>query len=300
MKDGPLQFYNRYSGAIETEAIYGEPFLRWAYGNPLGRLSVQLIAKRLWFSAWYGRQMNRPASRSRIRPFVKRFGLDPGEFVKPLDQFEHFNDFFARDLKPEARPIAPSTRCAVFPADGRHMGFQDLSAVDAVFVKGQPFNLPALFQDTTLAERYQRGAAVLSRLCPTDYHRFHFVVGGKASRPVLLGGHLYSVSPLALRRRLAFLWQNKRMLTQLSSPEFGRVVIVEFGAANVGSIHQTFQPEKPVLKGQEKGFFMFGGSAVMTFFEPGRAVLAKDILQNTRNQRETYARMGDAMALRTA
>ena len=296
MKNEPIQFYNRYSGTVETEAIYGESFLRWAYESPLGRLSVRLVAKRLWFSAWYGWRMNRPASRFRIRPFVEQFRLDPGEFVKDLDQFEHFNDFFARRLKSESRPIDSSAQCAVFPADGRHLGFSDLSAADSVFVKGQRWDLPALFQDESLAEQYQHGAAVLSRLCPTDYHRFHFPVGGNAEKPALIGGHLYSVSPLALRRRLSFLWQNKRMITQLSNPKFGEVAIIEFGATNVGSIHQTFSAKKLVVKGQEKGFFRFGGSAVMTFFEPGRVKLAEDVLQNTQNQREVYARMGDAMA----
>ncbi len=281
---------------METEAIYGESFLRWAYESPLGRFSVWLVAKRLWFSAWYGWRMNRPTSRSRIRPFVEQFHLDPGEFVKDLDQFEHFNDFFARRLKPEARPIDSSAQCAVFPADGRHLGFSDLSAVDSVFVKGQRWDLPALFQDGTLAEQYQHGTAVLSRLCPTDYHRFHFPVEGKAEKSALIRGCLYSVNPLALRRSLSFLWQNKRMITQLSNPKFGEVAIIEFGATNVGSIHQSFSAKEPVVKGQEKGFFRFGGSAVMTFFEPGRVKLAEDILQNTQNQREVYARMGDVMA----
>lgn len=240
--------------------------------------------------------MNRPASRSRIRPFVEQFHLNSEEFAKDLDQFEHFNDFFARRLKPEARPIVSSAQCAVFPADGRHWGFADLSAADSVFVKGQRWDLPALFQDGVLAEQYQHGSAVLSRLCPTDYHRFHFPVGGNAGKPVLIGGCLYSVNPLALRRSLSFLWQNKRMITQLSNPKFGKVALIEFGATNVGSIHQTFSAKKPVVKGQEKGFFRFGGSAVMTFFEPGRVKLAEDILQNTQNQREVYARMGDVMA----
>ena len=240
--------------------------------------------------------MDRPASRSRIRPFVEQFCLDPEEFVKDLDQFEHFNDFFARRLKLEARPIASSDQCAIFPADGRHLGFSDLFAADSVFVKGQRWDLPALFQDGVLAEQYQHGAAVLSRLCPTDYHRFHFPVGGNAEKPSLIGGCLYSVNPLALRRNLSFLWQNKRMITQISNPKFGKVALIEFGATNVGSIHQSFSARKPVVKGQEKGFFRFGGSAVMTFFEQGRVKLAEDILQNTEHQREVYARMGDVMA----
>ncbi|MCS1408895.1 MAG: Phosphatidylserine decarboxylase proenzyme [Verrucomicrobia subdivision 3 bacterium] len=240
--------------------------------------------------------MNRPASCTRIKPFMETFGIDPNEFRKTPDQFNHFNEFFARELKAEARPIDSSARSAVFPADGRHLGFQNLSEVRSVFVKGQTFNLPALLQDPELAKRYARGTAVVSRLCPTDYHRFHFALSGHPGKPRLIAGPLYSVNPLALRRNLSFLWQNRRMITNLSSPDFGQVAIIEFGATSVGSIRQTFQPEEAAAKGQEKGYFLFGGSATMTFFEPGKVDLAEDLLANTKNQREIYAQMGDVMA----
>ena len=50
--EAPIEFFNRHSGAVETESVYGEAFLRWAYGNPLGRLTVAVAVKRLWFSRW--------------------------------------------------------------------------------------------------------------------------------------------------------------------------------------------------------------------------------------------------------
>ena len=66
--NAPIEFYNRYSGAIETESIYGESFLRWAYGDPLGQLTVTLAVKRLWFSRWYGWRMDRSDSCKKIKP----------------------------------------------------------------------------------------------------------------------------------------------------------------------------------------------------------------------------------------
>lgn len=295
MKGAPIQFFNRYTGEIETESIYGEAFLRWAYENPVGRLSVELVAKRLFFSAWYGWRMSRPSSRSRILPFVDKFGLNPNEFGKSLDEFSHFNDFFARELKPDCRPISENEETIVFPADGRHFGFPHLDQVETVFVKGQQFDLAALLGNPKLAERYRRGTAVLSRLCPTDYHRFHFPCRGTPGSPRPIKGHLYSVSPVALRRHFAYLWQNKRMITEVQTPHSGLVTIVEFGATNVGSIRQTFQFGDSVEKGREKGYFLFGGSATMTFFEPDRVHLASDLVQHSAAGRELYAHMGDAM-----
>lgn len=138
----------------------------------------------------------------------------------------------------------------------------------------------------------------MSRLCPVDYHRFHFPAAGVPGAPRLINGPLYSVSPIALRRNVAYLWQNKRMLTQLETPDLGRVLLLEIGATNVGSIVETFEPGKPVTKGAEKGHFRFGGSSMVTIFERGRVKLAEDLIEQTARSRELYAHIGSRMAVR--
>ena len=92
--DAPIQFYNRHTGEVETESVYGEGFLRWAYGNPLGRLTVEVAVKRLLFSRWYGWRMNRPASQSKVQPFIQNYGVDVDEFADPVDSYRSFNEFF--------------------------------------------------------------------------------------------------------------------------------------------------------------------------------------------------------------
>lgn len=293
MPPQPVTYFNRYTSRIEEEAIYGERPLRLAYENPAGRGMLELIVKRSLFSRWYGRRMDNPASRSRIAPFLAQYKLDTNEFADAPETYGSFNEFFYRRLKPEARPIASGG--VVFPADGRHLGFQNVSSIPGVFVKGQHFDLPALLGDTTLAERYREGTLILSRLCPVDYHRFHFPCAGTPGTPRVINGPLYSVSPIALRRRLAYLWENKRVLTELETPHLGRVLLLEIGATNVGSIVQTMQPGGPVAQGAEKGYFKFGGSSTITIFEPGRITLAPDLAAHSAEQRELYARMGDVM-----
>ena len=164
-----------------------------------------------------------------------------------------------------------------------------------MFVKGQQFDIPALLGDAALAARYREGTLVLSRLCPVDYHRFHFPCAGVPGAPRLINGPLYSVSPIALRRRLAYLWENKRVVTELVTPQFGTVLCLEIGATNVGSIVQSFTRGAAVEKGAEKGYFKFGGSSTITIFEPGRVKLADDLVAHSAEQRELYARMGDVM-----
>jgi phosphatidylserine decarboxylase len=292
----PIRYFNRHSGRIETEQVYGEGFLRWTYSHPLGALALAALVKRPFFSAWYGRRMDTAKSAARIAPFIARYGVDAAEFAAPADSFRSFNEFFFRQLKPEARPVDPDDASVVFPADGRHLGFAQASAIDGVFVKGQKFDLPALLGDADLAARYRDGALVLSRLCPVDYHRFHFPVAGVPGPSRAIGGPLFSVSPIALRERLAYLWTNKRMLTRLESPRFGTVLLIEIGATCVGTIRQTFTPAANVEKGAEKGYFAFGGSSTITLFEPGAVRLADDLLFHSSRQTELYARVGERMA----
>ncbi len=290
----PVRFFNRYTNRIETEAIYGERPLRLAYETAIGRGLLELLVKRPVFSRWYGRRMDRPASRSGILPFIQTYALDASEFADPPESFRTFNEFFYRRLKPDARPIVAGADKVVFPADGRHLGFQDVSRCDGVFVKGQRFDLASLLGDAALAERFSAGTLILSRLCPVDYHRFHFTASGVPGQPRLLNGPLYSVSPIALRRRLAYLWENKRVLTLLETERFGTVALLEIGATNVGSIRQTFTAGQPVAKGEEKGFFAFGGSSTITLFASGKVRLSEDLLRHSAAQCELYARMGDA------
>lgn len=289
-----IQYFNRHTGETETENVYGERSLRWVYGNPLGKLSLHALVKRAVFSKWYGKRMSTPESAARVDPFIKQYGLDPDDFAELPSTFRSFNEFFYRKLKPEARPIAEAP--IVFPADGRHLGFPDISAITSFFVKGQTFDLPALLCDPGLAQKYAKGTLVLSRLCPVDYHRYHFPAAGIPSETKTLPGPLFSVSPIALAQNLSYLWTNKRTLTRLETENYGTILIMEVGATCVGSIHQTFTPGKPVIKGAEKGYFAFGGSSTITIFEPGKIILAPDLLENSAKQTELYARIGSEMA----
>jgi phosphatidylserine decarboxylase len=111
----------------------------------------------------------------------------------------------------------------------------------------------------------------------------------------MIEGPLFSVSPIALRQRLAYLWTNKRALTRLETRGFGSVLLLEIGATCVGTIAQTYRAGSPVAKGAEKGYFAFGGSSTITLFEPGAIRLETDLCQQSAKQTELYARIGSRM-----
>lgn len=297
MRSEPIQFYNRYTQSTETEHVYGEKWLRWSYETPLGRLAVGALLTRAVFSHWYGWRMNRRISAQRVLPFIADYNLNVDEFARSPLEFKSFNEFFYRALKKDARPIAAGDDVAVFAADGRHLAFPNVDDVPGFYVKGAKFTLERLFDDEVLAREFAGGAMVISRLCPVDYHRFHFPVSGVPSQPRLINGLLYSVNPIALRRNIGYLVQNKRALTLIEGTRFGRVAMFEVGATCVGTIKNFFPEGRPVAKGAEKGFFTFGGSCVITVFQKGGIRFDDDVVAQSARHIETYARMGDRLGV---
>jgi phosphatidylserine decarboxylase len=289
-----ILFHHRYEGRLRAEAVFGEKPLRWAYETALGRLCLEGVIKRRWFSGLYGCWADTRRSAREIEPFIARFGVDPSEFLDPPESFRSFNEFFYRRLRPEARPLAPGPGTVVFPADGRHLLVPDLSCECPIYAKGRRFDLAGFLGSEALADRFAGGCAILSRLCPTDYHRFHFPLEGESGAPRLINGSLYSVNPIALARSLRYLHENKRRVTEVRHPRAGTYLFVEIGATNVGSIVDSASPG-PVTKGAEKGYFRFGGSMVATFFPKGMLVPEEDLAGQSAAGFELYARMGDRM-----
>jgi phosphatidylserine decarboxylase len=234
-------------------------------------------------------------SKRKIVPFIKKYGVDASEFELPVEAFESFDAFFTRKLKATARPIAAAEEVAIIPADARYLFFQDIDAADGFVVKGAKFTLSELLQDEALAKTYHGGAMLIARLCPTDYHRFHFPLAGVPSVAKLINGWLYSVNPLALRTNIDIFTQNKRMLTHLETARFGTLLCIEVGATNVGSIIQTYTPQVFHHKGAEKGYFSFGASALIVLFPPKRIVFDGDLVAATAQGLEMRCLLGQSL-----
>jgi len=297
MEGEGIHYFDRYKSQYGQEVVYGEFWLKMAYGTAAGRACTRVLLAQPFVSRFYGWMMRRRWTRRKIRPFVEHYHVDLGIAEKAADSYHSFNDFFQRRLRPEARPVDGDASAVVFPADGRHLGFSEIGAEEGVFLKGQQWELNRLLRGLPdLVERFRGGTLVLSRLCPVDYHHAHYSLGGVVRRQRWIGGRLFSVNPIALRRDLGLLWENKRVAIELESPLFGRVVQMPVGATNVGSI-ELVQREKgeTVAKGDRIGAFAFGGSAVITLFEPGKVELAEDLRRCTAEGVELYAHFGDRM-----
>lgn len=293
--DSKIFVHNRYTNNLEEEKVYGDSWLKFIYNNPLGRICLWALVKRLWFSKWYGWRMNLNGSRSKIIPFIDNFSLDTNEFKHPVSSFKNFNEFFFRKLKPSSRLIVQDPDLVIFPADGRHLGFQNVDHIESVFVKGQKFNLEKLFGSVELSKKFGGGSLVLSRLCPVDYHRFHFPISGNLESFQLINGSLFSVNPIALRQKLGIFWENKRYLCIIDNNVLGKVAVILVGATCVGSVHMTAKNHKFHETGEELGYFSFGGSSVITIFQKDKIRLDKELINISSRGYEFYSKMGEAM-----
>jgi len=298
----PIEYIDRSTGDLCVEKVYGERVLKLLYGDSnWGRILAapmrSILGRVPWVSAFYGWMQKQGYSRGKIRPFIAEFGIDPDEFELSIEQFSSFNDFFVRKLKPEARPVDADPEGLVLPADGRYRVYERVDLATDIAVKGGHFRLDCLLNDREMARRYEGGSLVMVRLAPPDYHRFHFPASGVATVARPIRGWLYSVNPWAVQRFPQILWQNKRQVTQLSTELFGEIAMVAIGATCVGTIVETYEAG-PVVKGQEKGYFEFGGSAMVLLFEPGRVQLAGDLLANSARGLETLGHMGQLLGRR--
>lgn len=286
-----IEFIDRKTGERKTELVPGKGTLKLLYGTPLGKLILWSLFKRKMLTAVVGRVMNTPFSCRYIKGFAQKNNINLAE-AKDVE-FKSFNDFFYRKLKHGTRSIDDGV---VSPADGKILVFPRISDSRKFFVKGAEFNLADFLKDDELAKKYNDGAMAIIRLAPCDYHRFHFPIGGITSENRQIKGAYYSVSPLALRKSLRVFVENKREYSIIKNDTCGDVLYCEVGATMVGSICQTYNPGDKVEKGEEKGYFKFGGSTVVLLFEPNKIRFNQDLVQNSAKGLETTVLVGEQIA----
>ena len=286
-----IKFIDRKSGNTITETPPGEVFLKLLYNNPFGKMAFLPIAKRKFLSAWYGKKMNKPKSVKKIDGFVKQLNIDINEAEKSVSEFTSFNDFFYRKLKPNARPIENGF---VSPGDGKMLAFENISDIHNFFVKGRKFTLKEFLGNEKLAEKHKDSSLIILRLAPNDYHRYHFPYGGVPSEMTKIKGDYFSVSPYALASNFTKVFcENKREYCILSSKDKGEIIVAPVGATMVGSIIETYTPNKPINTGDEMGYFAFGGSTIVLLVNKEKITIDQDIINNTKNRIETIVKMGE-------
>ncbi|OAX36809.1 hypothetical protein K503DRAFT_276257 [Rhizopogon vinicolor AM-OR11-026] len=290
---------NRMTGQLEEEKmqVYVRLGIRLLYKGARGRMEgarARRLLKSL--SIKQGLKYDSPESARDIPSFIEFHRLKVDEILEPISSFKTFNDFFYRKLKPSARPVEnpDDPRRLVSPADCRLMVFSTVSEATKLWIKGREFSVARLLGDVYRdeADNYIGGALAIFRLAPQDYHRFHVPVDGRIGEMRDVKGEYYTVNPQAVRSALDVFGENVRKIIPIDSPQFGRVMVVCVGAMMVGSIKTTVEEGQDVKRGQELGYFAFGGSTLVVLFERGAVEWDEDLVINGRACLETLVRAG--------
>ncbi|KAF9358427.1 hypothetical protein BGX26_001772 [Mortierella sp. AD094] len=259
-----------------------------------------------------GKHFDAPESVAQIEHFIKTYKLDLSELLLPdIAQYNTFNEFFYRKLRPDARPIheADNPHVIVSGADCRLCVFESISAATQVWIKGKSFSVHNLLQDEALAAEFEGGSIALLRLAPQDYHRFHTPVTGTIARePTKVDGTYFTVNPMAINENLDVFTENVRKVTvieleqqgETKNERFDKCIFVSIGALLVGSIELTGakEPGKKVKKGDELGYFAYGGSTCILLFKAGAVKFDEDLVANSQKGIETLVRMGERIGAR--
>jgi phosphatidylserine decarboxylase len=219
-----------------------------------------------------------------IRGFVKRYGVNMAEAAKADPAaYATFNDFFTRELKAGARPLA--TADWLCPVDGAISQFGAVARGRIFQAKGHDYSATALLGgDAALAAHFQNGHFATLYLSPKDYHRIHMPRAGRLLRMIHVPGALFSVNPATARGVPGLFARNERVVCVFDGDFGGEQkpwVLVLVGATIVGSMatvwHGVVNPPRPgslrewayldqnirLKQGDEMGRFLLGSTVVM-------------------------------------
>lgn len=270
---------------IDLNKIKPSGSLKYLY-SAMGRPILRICSSR-WAANLYASHLNSRFSKRKIKKFIKKNGIDMSEYKQV--KYRSFNSFFTREIRPECRPVDKDRQSLVSPCDGKLTVF-NIDENSTFRVKGFDYSLNTLLRNEKLASEYDGGICLIFRLTVTDYHRYIFFDGGTAEDSVFIKGRLHTVQHAALEKRKVFT-ENCREYTLLHTENFGDALQVEVGAMFVGRISN--HDKKQFGRGEEKGYFEFGGSTIMLILKRGAAVIDEEIFENTRRGFETVVKCGE-------
>ncbi|MCI6006223.1 MAG: phosphatidylserine decarboxylase [Blautia sp.] len=270
-------------GNMTIEENEEDKLVRHLYTDRGGRLCLKMMIQP-WFSRLAGAVLDTGLSARLVPGFARRNRIDMSEYEER--RYYSFREFFIRKARPEARPAAEGEKILVSPCDGR-LSVHRIGHDSRFYIQEKEYSLKKLLRSENLAKRYEDGYAVVIRLTLEDGHRFCYAAEGVRSSGIALQGN-YHASHTPAEDTFPVYQENAREYCLLQTVKFGTILMMELG--KVCNIHKG--PRK-VNKGEEKGYFEFGGSTVILFLQHGRVRLDYDLMENTENGFETIVKMGE-------
>lgn len=281
-----MKIYNRDLKKVVEEVDTNAFSVKLLYNNVLGRIVVKALT-RPTISKLNGKRYSKASSAKKIKKFVLKNNIDMSDY--PEKSYESFNDFFTREIIKEKRPISENKKDLISPCDSLLTAYK--ISDDLTFkVKNSIYTVSELLKDENLAKEYSNGYLLLFRLTVRDYHHYCYIDSGTRDEYVKINGILHTVNPIACKKVKVYS-ENSREYTTLHLDNFGDVIQVEVGALMVGKIKNN--DSKTFNRGDEKGYFEFGGSTVILLFKENTIEIDEDILHESNDDIETRVKYGE-------
>jgi len=272
------------------------------YGTWWGRLIEWVLASTNLFSNLVGEYYKSKFSKKHIKPFIENYQIQTKDFRYGTirskefhESFKTFDEFFTRDLMTSARTFISDKKLMPAFAEGRYFATESIHEILKFPVKGSFLRVKDLIP-TEESSWFEQGPMLIARLCPMDYHRYHYPDDGTTYKSYQRFGRYHSVNPIALQHRPECFIKNERRISILHTQNFGYLAYIEVGALFVGAIDQIHKEKEPFKRGDLKGMFHFGGSTVILIGEKDRWTPSPDLLEQSYKGIETYVRVGDTVA----
>jgi phosphatidylserine decarboxylase len=290
-KTNKVIVFNYENQCLEQEQVYKSNVMDFLHHNVFGILLNEIVISSRWFSKIYGLIQKTSYSRQKIHKFVKKYNISQSNFLKPIESYSSFNEFFIRKISAKSRPIDSNSCHLISPADARLIAYP-ISKNTVIPVKGKPFSIDSLLNHKISWREYENGLCLVFRLAPIDYHRFCYIDSGFQSETFKTRGKLYSVNPMSLHSMIDVFTQNVRESCQLHTINFGTVAHIDVGALVVGKIYQHKPLGGQIKRGEEKGYFEFGGSTIILLFKSNSVLVDPLIMEYSKTGVETLIKMG--------
>ncbi len=290
----PLKFWDRYEQKVKEDQVYADWFVKRCYENLIGKKLLDYVFSKRKFNFIYGLYKNSKFSLKQIQKDIHDYDIDMDMYEN--GPFRNYSDFFLRKFKDDIRPFNKSSHVMSAFAEGRVLAYEEITKDHKYPVKGAHLSAEKLLNDTDLACEFMGGPIIIIRLCPIDYHHFHFPDNGKITKSWKVGGVFHSVNVLALKHKGDIFIDNERQITLMETENFGKLAYIEVGAMCVGKIIQENPNLTEFQKGQLKGHFEFGASTVILLGQKGKWKPSEDILIHSMENRESFIKLGDEIA----
>lgn len=285
-----MKIYNRQGQEVIVDQSQNN-FLKLLYSHVLGRCVLKVLT--LPFITYLGgKYMSSSLSKHRIQPFIEKNNIDMNQYQQ--QDYHSYNDFFVRKIKPEQRPIVNDSSLLIAPADSK-LTYYHIEEDTKLRIKDSLYSLEDLLQNKDLASQYHGGICLIFRLTVDDYHRYCFIDSGIKEKDCYIPGIFHTVNPIA-NDYYPIYKQNSRSYSLLHTDHFDDVVYMEVGATMVGKI--VNHDLSSFTKGQEKGYFEFGGSTIVMFIKKDIVTIDRDIIQNSKTNDETRVLMGEKIGVK--